>query len=265
MSTTARIFLLAAVVLAIGCPHAPGAPVGDDDDGNASQFLATTPPNHAVQAAFAKRSYAPGETAVLRLRGDARGLDIRVFRAGFGGDGPLQGAPVAVERATTFRIGDWPSGLYYARVATPGKGVWYAPFIVRPPRLGTARIAVVLPTNTWQAYNFEDGDSWYENASVHRIDLARPFVDGGVPPHYRGYDRGFVRWRFRANGRISGAATVVAGLVYFSTLSGRTYALSARTGRIVRVWDDGKYSPAVADASHLYFVGLGRLYALVPR
>src|SRR5207253_5532405 len=49
-------------------------------------------------------------------------------------------------------------------------------------------------TNTWQAYNYEDDDSWYEHASVHTVDLARPFIDGGVPPHYRGYDRGFLRW-----------------------------------------------------------------------
>lgn len=94
----------------------------------------------------------------------------------------------------TIPIGDWPSGLYYAQVTTPGKGDWYAPFVLRPKHLGEHRVLVVLPTNTWQAYNFEDGDSWYENADVHTVDLTRPFVDGGVPPHYTGYDRGFVRW-----------------------------------------------------------------------
>jgi hypothetical protein len=29
---------------------------------------------------------------------------------------------------------------------------------------------------------------------VTTIDLTRPYIDGGVPPHYRGYDRGFQRW-----------------------------------------------------------------------
>jgi hypothetical protein len=52
----------------------------------------------------------------------------------------------------------------------------------------------VLPTNTWQAYNDEDGGSWYFDASVHTIDLRRPYLDAGVPPHYHGYDRGFIRW-----------------------------------------------------------------------
>ena len=92
------------------------------------------------------------------------------------------------------RLGNWPSGLYYAKVVAPKGGSWYAPFVLRPRRLGTSSVLVVLPTNTWQAYNFEDGDSWYEHSDVHRIDLSRPFVDGGVPPHYLHYDRGFIRW-----------------------------------------------------------------------
>ena len=156
-----------------------------------------------MQAAFIKRSYAPGELAILRLRGTAPLLRVRIFHAGAGHDGPLEGAPV--ETALTLRrpssdvalaVGSWPSGLYYASITTPGHGAWYAPFIVRPRRLGAHRVLVVLPTNTWQAYNFEDDDSWYENADVHTVDLTRPFIDGGVPPHYNGYDRGFIRWLF---------------------------------------------------------------------
>ena len=42
---------------------------------------------------------------------------------------------------------------------------------------------------------------------------------------------GDVRWRFQANGDISGSATVIDGVVYFATLQGRTYALDARTGK----------------------------------
>jgi outer membrane protein assembly factor BamB len=88
------------------------------------------------------------------------------------------------------------------------------------------------------------------------------------------YDRGFyaldagtgdVRWRFAANGPISGAAAVIDGIVYFSTFAEETYALAARDGRVVARWSDGKYSPAVADSTHLYLVGLGRLSAFVPR
>jgi hypothetical protein len=96
-------------------------------------------------------------------------------------------------------IGAWPSGLYVARLrGSGGEGV--APFVVRPRRLGAQRVAVVLPTNTWQAYNLRDvdgngvGDSWYAHAAVAAVDLSRPYLDDGMPPRFRGYDRGFLRW-----------------------------------------------------------------------
>jgi outer membrane protein assembly factor BamB len=76
---------------------------------------------------------------------------------------------------------------------------------------------------------------------------------------------GRVRWRFDAGDRISGAASVIDDVVYFSTFGERTFALDSRTGKVLERWQDGKYSPAVADASHLYLVGLGRLYALTAR
>ena len=34
----------------------------------------------------------------------------------------------------------------------------FGPFVVRPARLGQHRVAVVLPTLTWQAYNLRDDD-----------------------------------------------------------------------------------------------------------
>ena len=75
---------------------------------------------------------------------------------------------------------------------------------------------------------------------------------------------GEVRWRFRANGPISGSPTVLTGLVYFSTLRQRTYALDARSGKLVWSFPDGKYSPVVADQQRLYLVGYGRLYGMLP-
>src|SRR4051812_15683428 len=92
----------------------------EEIDGDASSGIVTMPPNDAVQAAFAARSYAPGATAILRLRGTAASLRVQVFRAGAGHDGPLQGKPVQAARAVrgtaAIRIGAWPSGYYYARV-----------------------------------------------------------------------------------------------------------------------------------------------------
>jgi outer membrane protein assembly factor BamB len=76
---------------------------------------------------------------------------------------------------------------------------------------------------------------------------------------------GDIRWQFDAGGPISGSASVIDGLVYFSTFKERTYALSAASGRQVKTWADGKYSPAVTDGERLYLVGLGTLAALEPR
>ena len=72
---------------------------------------------------------------------------------------------------------------------------------------------------------------------------------------------GDVRWRFAANGPISGSATVIHGIVYFATLNGRTYGLDAANGRKLWSFPDGKYTPVVADRKHLYLVGRSAVYA----
>src|SRR5581483_6327955 len=192
--------LLLVLAVSVRTQHAPPSTATDDDSGNASAGLPTTPPNDGVEAAFAARSYAPGQTATLRLQGHATTVRIAVFRAGSGRDGVMRGLQMTPERtvpvAPSIRVGlgDWRSGLYYERVVTPDRGTWDAPFVLRPSHLGVSRIAVVLPTNTWQAYNDQNDDSWYFDANVTRVDLTRPYLDAGVPPHYHGYDRGFERW-----------------------------------------------------------------------
>ena len=55
--------------------------------------------------------------------------------------------------------------------------VGYAPFVVRPRTLGRrTACSVVLPTNTWQAYNFQDDE---------RRRLRRHLVRGAAEPHGR--------------------------------------------------------------------------------
>jgi len=75
---------------------------------------------------------------------------------------------------------------------------------------------------------------------------------------------GKILWQFNANWKISGSPTVIAGRVYFATLSGRTYALDARSGSPLWTFPDGKYSPVVADSKRLYLIGYARIYGLVP-
>jgi hypothetical protein len=159
--------------------------------------------------------YAPGQTAVVSVATDARRLDVEVlsFRNGQGTPDPRTGAsPIAPPAALAWRghrdapgsirirIGDWPSGLYFVRVTTGDGRVGYAPFVVRPRELGTTRIAVVLPTNTWQAYNFQDadgdgwGDSWYVNGAFRSVDIRRPYFDSGIPFRFRDFDSAIISW-----------------------------------------------------------------------
>jgi N,N-dimethylformamidase beta subunit-like protein len=170
-----------------------------------------------IDAVFTRRSYAPGETAELRLATDAHSLHLQVFAyqspgrpseqdvktAGLAMTGPIfvdwrahRDAPALLR---VVRTGAWPSGLYFVRATSADGRVGYAPFIVRPRRLGEHRVAVVLATNTWAAYNFEDadgdgwGDSWYVGGRSS-VDLERPFLDFGVPFRFHDWDLEFVAW-----------------------------------------------------------------------
>jgi outer membrane protein assembly factor BamB len=78
---------------------------------------------------------------------------------------------------------------------------------------------------------------------------------------------------------VHGAATVMSGLVYLSTCSfcghagsryakngaNGTFALNARTGKLVWTFPDGQYSPVVADRERVYVSGKAGVYGLEER
>jgi hypothetical protein len=103
-------------------------------------------------------------------------------------------------RDVVVKVGNWPSGLYFARLRAADGRVGFAPFVVRPRRLGEHRVAVVMPTLTWQAYNLRDddgdgeGDSWYADWRKKTVRLGRPFLSRGVPYNFRRYDLPFLHW-----------------------------------------------------------------------
>jgi outer membrane protein assembly factor BamB len=90
---------------------------------------------------------------------------------------------------------------------------------------------------------------------------------------------GDTRWVREMPAAVHGASTVMAGLVYLSTCGfcghkgvrsakqgpNGTYALDARTGKLVWQFADGQYSPLVADAERVYITGATRVYGLEPR
>ncbi len=163
-----------------------------------------------IRAGFPSRSYVPGDVAALTVSSPVAWATLQLFHAGPEGtrlrrDDVLTGVPVlpkrrvalAGKRVLHIPIGHWRSGLYFARLAAPGGYLGFAPVIVRPRELGQSRVAVVLPTNTWQAYNFRDvdrdgvGDTWYADPHIPCVDLTRPYLDRGVPSVRI---RGFFRW-----------------------------------------------------------------------
>jgi N,N-dimethylformamidase beta subunit-like, C-terminal len=173
-----------------------------------------------VDATFTKQSYLPGQQGVLRIAADTPKLQAQVFQSGpeheiTYADYLLAGLPmtdpVSLDwqgrrdglHAITFQLGDWPSGFYYVKLTEPDGNFGFAPFIIRPRVLGeTSRVAVVLPTNTWQAYNFYDadgdgwGDTWYTGPPHQQVPLVRPFLRRGVPPFFYRYDQGFLHWLY---------------------------------------------------------------------
>ena len=169
-----------------------------------------------VEATFRRRSALPGETVTLTVQTDAPWLRLTLLQCG-PEDGPtnsnyeMRGVPVGQPqridltgrdgRPTTFpsRSTCPGSGLYAARLDGPSGHVGFAPIVVRP-QAPVQRVAIVLPTTTWHAYNYYDrngdgfGDTWYSLFSQKRIDLSRPHLRRGVPERFRSYDVQFLHW-----------------------------------------------------------------------
>ena len=209
------LLVLAAFVLAataVGIYLGPDPPPAADDG---QDERAPTLHRPTIEAAFAAESYPRGSAARLVSYDRATSVTIQLYRVGAAlpsaSPDEMRGTPVGtprtlaiVKKKQSIRIGldpGWQSGLYYAELTAPGGRIGYAPFVLAPAKLGGHRIAVVLPTETWQAYNFRDddadgtADTWYADPEHrYKARLIRPFENRGVPPHYREYDEPYLRW-----------------------------------------------------------------------
>ena len=205
--TAAAVAAVAAMLLAASTP----APKERTPEGRAPTRAELGP---SVEAAFVRESYAPGQTAALVISNRAHSLRLQVYHSGperfvtrsnttMNGVSMTRNTTVgasAGRRVLRVQIGSWPSGLYFARISAADGRVGFAPFVVRPSRLGEHRVAVVMPTLTWQAYNLRDenedgrGDSWYADWKHKTIRLGRPYLNRGVPNNFRRYDLPFLHW-----------------------------------------------------------------------
>ena len=196
-----RAFCAAGVLATTLCV---GGPVATANRGLAPCGPGRFVPDHQgaparVQGYFLRRSYAAGETARLVVTRAPRGTTLQIFHADVRHAPPrrpdaMSGVAVdkriAVHRGTVaVEIGNWPTGVYFARLVHGGD-IGFAPFILRPSVYGQNDVAVVIPTNTWQAESFMDqdrdgyGDTWYADPRVDVVSLARPFLHRGVPPRF---------------------------------------------------------------------------------
>jgi hypothetical protein len=174
-----------------------------------------------IDATLGRQVYDQGQLARVRISTDAPAMTMRIFQSGperdvVYADNQMAGVDVGAppvrldwraHRDEPFgvdvRIGNWASGLYYVELRSDDGRVGYAPFVVRPPQLGaTSRVAVVLPTNSWQAYNFYDedgdgwGDTWYAGPPNFTVDLVRPYNNKGVMPRFYRYDLPVLHWLY---------------------------------------------------------------------
>jgi N,N-dimethylformamidase beta subunit-like, C-terminal len=202
------------LLVTVGVP-APGC--GDH------RLLAWLPPAPVVRvmgidAGFPQATYSPGAAATLRVAADVPSFTLQLFQAGPETKPTLgtamEGVPVSAPRTVDWsanrnapatvavQLGDWANGIYFARLTAPDGRDYYAPFVVRPGVFGAHRIAVVLHTYTWKAYDHYDangdgwGDTWYAANDIHTVDLSRPYIQGGAPPSWRMYDVPFLHWLY---------------------------------------------------------------------
>jgi hypothetical protein len=202
----------ASVAAENALPGSPGWRMSDAPRGTlAQQYDGTVV---SIDGYAAEQSVAPGGRLDLHV-GVAPGLGYRieVYRLGwYGGAGArrmaclpgcggsragvVQPAPPAPDPVTgevragwsvtdTIEVGtDWVSGYYVAQlVLTSGPDAGTArwvPFVVRAPAGSRAAVMVLVPVNTWVAYNGWGGKSLYDNKSrdgrrASHVSFERPY------------------------------------------------------------------------------------------
>jgi hypothetical protein len=211
---TLQILALVFAAFVVGAGHSKALPVYGLDEDDGRDMAAQSSGRPTVEAAFPLESYGPSSVARLLITDKARAVSIQVRHVGpetgpISGNDTMTGVPMTPKRAigrvsgrriVTVHLGDWPSGVYFVQLTAPGGRVGYAPFVLRPNHLGINRVAVVMPTQTWQAYNHRDdngdgrADTWYACTCQHSARLGRPFLDRGTPPHFKHYEAWWLRW-----------------------------------------------------------------------
>jgi outer membrane protein assembly factor BamB len=199
--------------------------------------------------------------------------------------GPVKGGPALVNGVVYF--GDY-DGRAYAVDAGNGHQVWAdstngsqfgfgSGNFYATPAVAFGR--VYMGNTDGRVYSFAQKTgalAWatgtsayvYASAAVANVPGLGPTVYvGSYDGHFYAFNAqsGAVRWVHAAGGRISGSATIVGNVVYFSDLGSRaTAGLDVRTGKRAFFFPDGAFNPIVADPGAMYLSGYSKLYQLLP-
>lgn len=181
------------------------------------------------------------------------------------------------------------AGAVYALDARTGHVRWSrhdgTEYFYASPSIAYGRVYIGNTDGTLFSYGARTGDLlWAQHAGTYIYTGAaiwnRTVYVGSYDGGFYAFDAatGDRKWRYESSSAIHGAPTVLGGLVYFSSCEfcgsrasryakqgpRGTYALDARTGKLVWRSKAGAYSPVVADAKRLYLIGKTRVYALEP-
>jgi outer membrane protein assembly factor BamB len=119
------------------------------------------------------------------------------------------------------------------------------------------------------AWSKGTGSYVYSSPAVAQLPGMRPRVYfGSYDGKFYALDArsGKVAWTHRDGGKISGGATVVGDIVYFSNYGKKdTTGLGARTGREVFHMGRGAFNPVISDGRTIFLTGYSSLYALRPQ
>jgi outer membrane protein assembly factor BamB len=223
--------------------------------------------------------------------GDQRGtLYARNLRTGhldwtYQASGAIKGGPALVNGVLYF--GDY-AGRAYAISAANGHQVWAvgtngAHFgfgsgqFYSSPAVAFGRVYMGNTDGRVYSFGARTGALAWATATGSYVYASPAIADpkGLGPTVYAGsYDgnlyafnaqSGAVRWRHPAGGRISGSATVLGNIVYYSDLGTKTTAgVNAVTGQQVFSFPDGAFNPIIADDQAIYLDGYSKIYQLLP-
>ncbi|MGB8875680.1 MAG: PQQ-binding-like beta-propeller repeat protein [Solirubrobacteraceae bacterium] len=200
--------------------------------------------------------------------------------------GPVKGGPALSDGILYF--GDY-SGRAYAVNAATGHQIWAVNTNGADLGFGSGNFystpavafgRVYMGNTDGRVYSFAQKTgqlAWATGTGAYVY--ASPAVEdtpGLGPTVYLGsYDGNFyafnaqsgaIRWKHPAGGKISGSATIVGNVVYYSDLGTKTTAgLDVRTGQQVFSFPDGAFNPVVCDdTGTIYLSGYTMLYQMLP-